>query len=469
MSDNKHVSMDAPLGKLMAKFSIPCIISLLVGALYNIVDQIFIANAKDLGSFGNAANTAVFPLTVIALGLAVMIGDGTCAFVSICRGSKNTEDAHRSVGISVLLSVSVGILLAVLYLLLADPLLSLFGGRVNEETFRLAKEYFFWISLGIPFYVFGQAMNPVIRADGSPAFAMISTLAGAVTNIVLDPIFIYPMHMGMTGAAIATVIGQALTAALAAFYLLRMKTMRLEKRSFRPSLSLTRRTLSLGVPSFLAQASLVLSLAAIQSMCTKYGAADPIFGQAEYAQIPLAVIGIVTKFFQIAASVAIGAAAGCIPVAGYAVGAGRRDRVKALFTRLLLLEAAVGVAALLIVELFPTALIGIFGAAEESVYYTEFAVKAFRIYLCMLPLATVNKGTFIYMQALGRAKGSVLLSFTREVLFGVTLPLLLPVFFGLDGILYSYPAADLLTFLLTAFVIVFTYRSLSEGGKSVKM
>lgn len=461
MSDSKSLSMDAPLGKLMAKFSIPCIISLLVGALYNIVDQIFIANASDLGSFGNAANTAVFPLTVIALGLAVMIGDGTCAFVSICRGSQNTEDAHRSVGLCVLLSVSVGVLLTALYLLFADPLLTLFGGRVNEETFRLAKEYFFYITLGIPFYVFGQAMNPVIRSDGSPAFAMFSTLAGAITNVILDPIFIYPLHMGMRGAAIATVIGQILTALLAAGYLCRMKTMRLEKRSFCPSLSLTKRTLSLGVPSFLAQASLVLSLAAIQSMCTKYAAVDPIFGQAEYAQIPLAVIGIVTKFFQIAASVAIGAAAGCIPVAGYAVGSGRKDRVRGLFTRLLILEAAVGAVALLVVEVFPSALIGIFGAAEESVYYTEFAVRAFRIYLCMLPLATVNKGTFIYMQALGKARESVLLSFTREVLFGVTLPLLLPLLFGLDGVLYSYPAADLLTALPAAYIIFRTYRSLS--------
>lgn len=462
MSEQTNTQMDAPLGKLMAKFSIPCIISLLVGALYNIVDQIFIANAPELGSYGNAANTVVFPLTVIALGIAVMIGDGTCAFVSICRGSRNTEDAHRSVGGAVTLFLGVGVLLTLLYLLLADPLLTLFGGRVNEETFALSKEYFFWISLGIPFYVFGQGMNPVIRSDGSPGFAMFSTVAGAVTNVILDPIFIYTFHMGMTGAAIATVIGQALTALLAVYYLFRMKTMRLCKNSFRPSLSLTKRCVALGVPSFLAQASLVLSLAAIQSMCTKYSALDPIFGQAEYAQIPLAVIGIVTKFFQIAASVAIGAAAGCIPIAGYAVGSGRRDRARSLFTRLLILEGAVGIVALLIVEVFPTALIGIFGAAEESVYYTEFAIRCFRIYLCMLPLATINKGTFIYMQALGKAKESVLLSFTREVIFGVSLPLLLPIFFGLDGILYSYPIADILTFVLTVFLAVRVYRSLSS-------
>lgn len=161
-------------------------------ALYNIVDQIFIANASYLGSYGNAANTVVFPLTVIALGIAVMIGDGCCAFVSISLGEKKTENATRSVGnSSVLLCIISSIVLISIYLIFAEPILTAFGGRVNAETFELSKKYFFWIALGIPFYMFGQAMNPIIRADGSPKFAMISTVAGAVINIILDPIFIF--------------------------------------------------------------------------------------------------------------------------------------------------------------------------------------------------------------------------------------------------------------------------------------
>ena len=275
------------ISKLMGKYAVPCIISLLVGALYNIVDQIFIANATYLGSYGNAANTVVFPLTVIALGIAVMIGDGTCAFVSISLGANKKDDAHRSVGNAILLCVISSIVLTAIYLIFADPILTVFGGRVNNETFAYAKEYFFWIALGIPFYMFGQAMNPIIRSDGSPKFAMIATLAGAITNIILDPIFIFPLKMGMMGAAVATVIGQILTAALSLGYICHMKSVTLGRSSFGFFGSLMKKFLSLGVTSFLAQISLVISMAAVQNMCTKYGAMDEIFGQAEYAQIPL--------------------------------------------------------------------------------------------------------------------------------------------------------------------------------------
>ena len=352
------------ISRLMRKYSVPCIISLLVAALYNIADQIFIANADYLGSYGNAANTVVFPLTIGALSIAVMIGDGCCAFVSISLGTGKTEDANRSVGNAVLLCVFCSIVLTAAYLLFMGPILTLFGGKVNEETYACAREYFFWIALGIPFYMFGQAMNPIIRSDGSPKFAM-----------------------------------------------------------------------------------------------------DAVFGQPEYVQIPLAVLGIVMKFFQIAISIAVGMAAGCIPVAGYNIGAKRKDRARTLFTYLLLAEAIVGAVALIIVEFFPAQLIGIFGARNESAYYTEFAVKSFRTYLCMMVLATVNKGTFIYLQALGKAVESTIISLTREVIFGVALPIILPIFFGLDGQLYSFPAADILTFLIAIVIIRQTYGDLRDDDQ----
>ena len=453
-----------PLGGLMKKYSIPCIISLVVAALYNIVDQIFIANADYLGSYGNAANTVVFPLTVVALAIAVMIGDGACAFVSISLGAGNQENAHRSIGNAIVLCLASSVILTAVYLLASESILTFFGGKVNAETYACAKEYFFWIALGMPFYMFGQAMNPIIRSDGSPKFAMISTVAGAVTNIILDPIFIFPLKMGMMGAAIATVAGQILTAGLAVWYLFHMKAVKLERSSFTLKGSLIRRFLTLGITSFLSQISLVISMAAVQNMCTKYGALDPVFGQAEYAQIPLAVLGIVMKFFQIAISIAVGLAAGCIPVVGYNIGAGRKDRAKGLFTLLLKWEALVGFVALLIVEIFPRQLIGIFGAGNESAYYTSFAIRCFRIYLCMLPLATVNKGTFIYLQALGKAVPSMVLSLVREIIFGVFLPILLPRIFGLNGVLYSFPVADVLTFILTVIIVVRIYRELSTGN-----
>ena len=451
------------IGVLMRKYSIPCIISLLVAALYNIVDQIFIANASYLGSYGNAANTVVFPMTIVALSIAVMIGDGACAFVSISLGAGRDEDAHRSIGNAILLCVIGSVVLTAVYLIFADPILAAFGGRVNDETFSHAKEYFFWIALGVPFYMFGQCMNPIICSDGSPKFAMASTVLGAVTNIILDPIFIFPLKMGMMGAAIATVLGQVLTAVLALWYLFHMKAVRLKRESFGVWWSLMKRFLPLGVTSFLSQVSLVVSMAAVQNMVTRYGAKDPVFGQPEYAQIPLAVLGIVMKFFQIAISIAVGLAAGCIPVAGYNIGAKRQDRAKQLFTYLLSAEAAVGLAALLIVEFLPRQLIGIFGAGNESAYYTAFAIRCFRIYLCMMVLAMVNKGTFIYPQALGKPVESTLISLAREIIFGVFLPILLPLAFGLDGVLYAFPVADILTFLIAAFVIRQTYRELSAA------
>ena len=463
--ENQSYLAAEKVGKLMSKYSVPCIISLLVGALYNIVDQIFIANADYLGSYGNAANTVVFPLTVIALGIAVMIGDGCCAFVSQSLGANKKDDAHKSIGNAILLCVISSIVLTAVYLIFMEPILTVFGGKVNAETFELSKEYFFWIALGIPFYMFGQAMNPIIRSDGSPRFAMIAVVAGAITNIILDPIFIYPMKMGMAGAAIATVIGQTVTAALSLWYLLHMKSVKLDKSSFGFFGGLMKKFLALGITSFLAQISLVISMAAVQNMCTKYGAMDAIFGQTEYAQIPLAVLGIVMKFFQIAISISIGLAAGCIPIVGYNIGAKRKDRAKQLFTYLLIAELAIGAVALLIVELWPHQLISIFGASNESAYYTDFAVKSFRIYLCMMPLAMVNKGTFIYLQALGKPVLSTIVSMAREIIFGVFLPILMPIVWGLDGILYSFPAADILTVIIAAIIIVKTYKELSQSDK----
>jgi len=466
MEDQSYLAEEKP-GKLMKKYSVPCIISLLVGALYNIVDQIFIANASYLGSFGNAANTVVFPLTVIALALAVMTGDGCCAFVSINLGKNEKEKASRSMGNSVLLTIIISAALTAVYLIFSDAIITMFGGTVNEETFALSKEYFFWISLGIPFYMFGQAMNPVIRADGSPRFAMVSTLAGAVINIILDPVFIFVFKWGMAGAAAATVIGQIATAVLAVYYLCHTKTVKMTKRDFVLSGSIIQKSLSLGICSFLSQISLVAAMAAINNMIRKYGAVDSIFGLEQYAQIPMAVVGIVMKFFQIVISIVVGMAAGCIPIVGYNMGAGKNDRVKNLFTRLLISEAWVGAAALIIVECFPKLLISIFGAANESVYYTDFAVKAFRIYLCMIVFACVNKATFIFLQAMGKAVSSTALSLVRELVFGVGFALLLPAFFGLDGVLYSMPVSDILTAVLSAVIIAATYRQLSSGEKKI--
>lgn len=464
---NSSFLMEEPVGRLMGKYAVPCIISLLVGALYNIVDQIFIANASYLGSYGNAANTVVFPLTVIALAIAVMVGDGCCAFVSLSLGKNKPQDAGRSMGNAILLTVLFSLLLCAVYLVFSTQIIAMFGGTVNAETYRHSKEYFFWISIGIPFYMFGQAMNPVIRADQSPKFAMASTLAGALVNVVLDPVFIFLFRWGMMGAAVATVAGQIVTAVLAVWYLTHTKTVKLCREDFQLNREVAGRTLGLGICSFLSQISLVAAMAAINNMIRKYGAMDAVFGQVQYAQIPMAVVGIVMKFFQIVISIVVGMAAGCIPIVGYNMGAGAGRRVKELFTKFLAAEASVGILAFVVAECFLAWLIGIFGAANESVYYTDFAVRAFRIYLCMVVFACVNKAAFIFMQAMGKAYSSTMLSMIREIVFGVGFALLLPRFFGLDGVLYSMPVSDILTFAVSVIVIIQTYRQLNgmEGNR----
>lgn len=463
MSEEKNQFLsEEKEGKLMKKYALPCIISLLVGALYNIVDQIFIANATYLGSYGNAANTVVFPLTVIALAIAVMIGDGSCAYVSLSLGRSEVEKAKKSVGNSILMVVSTSIALTLLYLLFSDEIITIFGGTVNEETFLYSKEYFFYITLGLPFYMFGQALNPIIRADGSPKFAMLSTLLGALINVILDPIFIFIFKWGMMGAAVATVIGQAFTAFLSIYYVINMKLLKLNKEDFRPDFNISKRTLNLGLTSFLSQISLVAAMAAINNMIRKYGALDSVFGLAEYAQIPMAVLGIVMKFFQIIISIVVGMAAGCIPIVGYNMGAEKKSRVRRIFTLLLISEAIVGFIAFMVVELFPQYLIRIFGSNNESIYYTEFAIKAFRIYLCMVVFACVNKSCFIFLQSMGKALESTVLSMIREIVFGVGLAILLPLFFGLDGVLYSMPLSDILTFFITLYLIFDTYKHLDD-------
>jgi Na+-driven multidrug efflux pump len=239
-----------------------------------------------------------------------------------------------------------------------------------------------------------------------------------------------------------------------------MKAVKISRSSYALRWDLISKFLPLGMTSLLSQISLVASMAAINNMIRKYGALDPIFGQEQYAQIPMAVVGIVMKFFQIVISIAVGLAAGCIPITGYNIGAGRKDRARELFILLLKTEALVGFIALLIVELMPEKLIAIFGAANESIYYTQFAIRSFRIYLCMMVFATINKGTFIYLQSLGKALASTAISMIREVVFGVGFALLLPVFFGLDGVLYSMPVSDALTFVIAAFVIRSTLKEL---------
>ena len=449
--ENSQFLATERVGRLMLKFAVPCVISPLVAALYNIVDQIFIG--WGVGMLGNGATNVVFPLTVAALAVATMIGDGACSFVSISLGRGDQERARRTVGNAVVLALASGLILAAVYLAGREPILWLFGA--TESNFAYAWDYFTWIGLGIPFYMFGQTMNPIIRSDGSPRFAMASTLAGAVANVILDPIAIFVLGWGVNGAAIATVAGQVITAALSLWYLCRMKAVRLDRPSFSLRPSLMAKFIPLGFCSFLSQVSLVISMAATNNMLRLYG------GQSVYGEdIPLTVLGIVMKVFQIVISIVIGMAAGCIPVVGFNFGAQRFDRVRELMWRLLTAEAILGVVAFAVVELFPRQLIGMFGS--ENDLYEQFAVLTFRIYLCLIILACVNKAAFIFLQSLGKPVQSTLLSLFREVILSVPLVMLLPRKFGLMGVLYSMPVSDAVAFVASVVIIVQTDRQLKR-------
>ncbi len=456
------------LGKLMCKYAVPNVISLLVAALYNIVDQIFIANADYLGSYGNAANTVVYPLTVVALSIAAMFGDGCCAFVSISLGAKKNNDARRSIGSTIISVVTCSLILTAIYLVFQNQIIALFGGTVNDETFALSKDYFFWITLGIPFYMFGQAMNPIIRSDGAPGYSMFTLLIGAGINIVLDPILIYVCGWGMKGAAIATILGQIVSAICAFAYLFRMKAVKLDRDSFKFRGALMKKVSSLGATSFLSYISIVLSMLAVVNMVTKYGAMDEVFGQEEYSHIPTAMVGIVMKFFQIVISISIGISSGCIPIVGYNIGAGRNDRVKKLMKLMVATQAAVGLVFSVVFLSFPTQLLKIFGSESESIYYTQFGVICIRVFLGLSVLACVNKGSFIFLQSMGKTKESSFLAMLREIAFGVGLPIVLPIFFGLYGILFFMPLADILTLIPTVILLVRASRQLDSSTVTAK-
>ena len=296
MNTNQYLATEK-ISKLMLKFSIPCIMSLLVSSLYNIVDQIFIG--RGVGYLGNGATNVVFPITIIALAIALMIGDGCAAHLSLCLGRKDQEEASKSVGNAVVFTVLISLIMTGIFFAGRETILQAFGATENNVEY--AREYFGFIAVGIPFYMFTNAMNSVIRADGSPAFAMISTLIGCALNMILDPVAIFVLHWGVAGAAIATITGQIVTAVLAAWYLFHTKSFKLRKSSFGLHLKALKGFLPLGISSFLTQLSIVVIMGVMNNTLVKYGAMSK-YG----ADIPMTVVGIVMKVFQIVIAFVIG-------------------------------------------------------------------------------------------------------------------------------------------------------------------
>ena len=415
----------AKVSRLIRRFSVPCVISMVVAALYNIVDQIFIGWSA-AGAYGNAATNIVYPFTVLALGLALLVGDGAAAGFSISLGMGDKERATRFVGNGLSILVMLALLLTLLGFACRPQILGLFGGDPAEaECYRYATEYFTIICTGLPFYMIGQGLNGTIRADGSPRYAMACTLAGAVANLVLDPLFIFVFGMGVKGAAIATVIGQVLTFGMSVLYLTKSKAFNIQRSALVPEAHTAVKIVTVGMASLIVQLSIVVIIAVNNNLLTRYGyetyaSTGVTFG----AVIPLAVVGIVMKVFGIVVSIVIGISLGGQPIIGYNIGAGNVQRVKETILVITRLVLIVGFIAFLIFELLPDAVISLFGS-HNTLEYMEYARLCIRIFLGGIILTCFIKSAAIILQSMGNSVKSTILALLRDVVVFVPASILL--------------------------------------------
>ena len=428
------------IDKLMRQYAVPCIISLLVGALYNIVDQIFIANASYLGSYGNAANTVVFPLTVVALAIAVMVGDGCCAFVSMALGRNETARAKRSVGNAVVLIIVGSLILTAVYLIFANSIIAMFGGTVNEETYRHSLEYFFYITLGIPFYMFGQAMNPIIRADGNPKFAMISTLAGAVINIILDPIFIYTLGMGAAGAAIATVIGNICGDIFYVIFMIKKcRYLSVDFRKLKMTGAEVLAVLAIGIPASVTNFMQSIGVTLTNRFLQPYGT-DKV-----------AAMGIALKIIMISVLVMVGFAFGGQPLVGYNYGAKNKKRLSETIRFAFLLEVLTGAGMAVVLGAAAPLLVGLFLKEADVI---AVAQQILRVQLIGMPFVGIVLASTCIFQAIGNGAGAMILSAGRQgVIFAIVI-FCASKLAGFSGVIASQPVSDFLPALVAVMILL---------------
>lgn len=441
-----------PIGRLIVKFAVPSVIALLVNSLYNIVDQIFIG--WGVGYLGNGATNIVFPITIIALALSMMIGNGGAAYLSLKMGEGEVETAKKGVGNAVTLVTIVSILLAVIFLVWIDPILTLFGATDVLRPFAL--EYGFIIGAGLPFMMISAAINSMIRADGSPKYAMLSMVIGAIINVILDPVFIFVFQMGVKGAAIATIIGQVASFVVSVLYMPHFKSVQLNKSSFAPCAKVSVNIVIFGLSSFITQFAITIVMALTNNLLAKYGA-QSVYG----AEIPLTATGIVMKVNQIMIAILLGIATGTQPIIGYNYGAKSYHRVKKALEISLIASEIVSVAAFLIFQFAPMSVVSLFGSEEGL--YNKFAVKAFRIFLMLCPLTGFQTIAAVYLQAVGKPVKSAILSLARQIIFFVPTALILPIFLGVEGVLWTGPVADGLAFLLSLAFLLYERNHLKRG------
>ena len=451
------------ISKLLLKFSIPCVMGLLISALYNIVDQIFIGTSS-LGELGLAATGISFPIICIVNAFAWCIGDGATSYLSICFGRKDTDSAHKCVGTGITVTTIISFILLTVCIVFASPLMSLFGA--SENTLGMSTEYFIIIASFFPFYLLLNVMNSMIRADGSPKYAMIAMLLGAVINIALDPLFIYVFNWGIAGAGWATAIGQVASFLMCAIYFLKPKSFVLTKKSFIPDFKILRNIISLGAATFITQTSI-----AILSIVSNVTLAN--FGElSKYgSDIPIAVFGIQTKVYTVVCNIVTGIVLGGQPIFGYNYGAKKYDRVKKTYLIVLLSTIIIGAIATLIFQFAPEVVINIFGSGDAL--YQEFAVKTFKIYLSLMSVTVLIKMTAVFFQSIGKSIRAAVASLIRDILCFTPIVLILcnvleskEAGSGINGILYAAPIADFVSIFVIVILTVTFFAKLPKNEVS---
>lgn len=450
--ENQSPFASEPIGKLILKFAIPSVIALLVNSLYNIVDQIFIG--WGVGYLGNGATNIVFPITIIALALAMMIGNGGAAYLSLKLGEGENAIAKKGVGNAVTLITIVSILLAVIFLIWINPILTLFGSTEVLRPYALSYGYI--IGIGLPFMMISAAINSMIRADGSPKYAMFSMVIGAILNVILDPVFIFIFKMGVQGAAIATVIGQIASFIVSVIYMPHFKTVHPDSTSFRLNAKICGNVAVFGLSSFITQFAITIVMALTNNLLATYGASS-VYG----AEIPLTATGIVMKVNQIMIAILLGIATGTQPIIGFNYGAKNYKRVKQALELSLIASEIISILSFLVFQFAPMSVVSLFGSEEGL--YNEFAVMAFRIFLLLCPLTGFQTITAVYLQAVGKPVKSAILSLARQIIFFVPAALILPKFMGVTGVLWTGPVADGLAFILSLIFLLYERNHLKKG------
>ena len=444
------------INKLIISFAIPCVISMIINSIYNIVDQIFIG--KGVGTLGNAATNVIFPLVILASAIAGLIGNGAAANFSLRLGEGNKDSAKKSVGEAITLSFIISLIFTLISFILLPKLLYFFG--CTENVYNYAYNYGKIILIGMPFMIVYSVFSNIIRADGSPKYSMVMLILGAIINIILDPVFIFGFNLGVKGGAIATVIGQIVSFIIAIIYLKKFKTIKLEHDDFKISKNILK-ILSLGLSSFITQLTILVLFVFMNNIMTKFGAKS-VYG----ADIPLSVYGVLSKINSIYVSIILGVSIGVQPIIGFNFGAGNINRVKEVLKKVIILNFLIGIIFNIILYCFPKEIVSIFITSSDANYdlFMEFAVLMCKTFFMVCALNAVEMTTSIVIQSLGHVKKATAVSFIRQIILLIPISLLLCITFnkGIYGVLDAGRISDSVTFVIALIIYISEYKGLSK-------